>query len=80
MQLFQHLPYQHQLPARAGLFNWFRLWLAFCLANAVLPLCAVYTWIQPKIEWAGITYTKARGCVVRVEHPASLDAKVSGST
>ena len=69
LRLFQCMPFQHQLPATAGHFNWPKLWLAFCFANAVLPLCALYTWVQPKIQWSGITYRKARGCIIAVDHP-----------
>lgn len=69
LQLLQHLPYRQQLPATtAGHFSWWKLWVAFCLANAVLPFCALYTWLHARISWSGITYTKAGGCIVKVEH------------
>ncbi|CAL5219139.1 g915 [Coccomyxa viridis] len=71
LQLFQGMPYQHQLPTGTGHFSWTKLWLAFCFANAVLPFCALYTWLQPKIQWSGITYRKGRGCITAVEHPGS---------
>lgn len=73
LQLFQDMPYREELPARTGHFNWSKLWLAFCFANAMLPLCALYTWAHPKIRWSGITYKKAKGRIVAVEHPDKSD-------
>lgn len=49
-------------------FNWPKLWVAFCCANAVLPICMAYTFATRHIEWAGVRYTRRRGKVVSVQH------------
>lgn len=53
---------------RLRTFAWPRLWAAFLLSNALLPLCMAYTFATASVEWAGIRYTRRRGRVVRVQH------------
>ena len=72
MKLFHQLPFQEQLPASAEHFVWWKLWGGFCLANALLPCCALYTCLYAKICWSGITYTRYGGCIISVEHPEKL--------
>jgi hypothetical protein len=51
-------------------FSWLKLWMAFCISNAVLPVCAAYTWLKPDIVWSGVWYNKKNGRIVKVQHPA----------
>ena len=44
-----------------------QVWLGFLMNNAILPLCMVYTVVQPHIDWSGVRYYKSKGRVVRVE-------------
>ncbi|CAI5952527.1 unnamed protein product [Closterium sp. NIES-64] len=36
---------------------------------AVVPIVSVYTLLEPAITWAGITYVRRRGLIVKVRHP-----------
>lgn len=67
MNLFSALDHG-QRRAQMGQFNWVKLWLGFCISNAVLPMCAAYTWFMPDIVWSGVRYYKHNGRVVRVQH------------
>lgn len=55
---------RHQLDT----FCWPKLWLAFYLNNAVIPLCIAYTFMTSHIDWSGIRYWRKRGKIVRVLH------------
>ena len=72
LKLFRQMPFQEQLPTSAGHFVWWKLWGGFCLANALLPCCAMYTCLHEKICWSGVTYTKLGGCIISVKHPEKL--------
>ncbi len=43
------------------------MWLGFLINNTVLPLCVVYTVMQPHVDWSGVRYFKSQGLIVRVE-------------
>ncbi|KDD75227.1 hypothetical protein H632_c797p1, partial [Helicosporidium sp. ATCC 50920] len=45
-----------------------RQWAGFLLCNALVPLCLAWTLCSPRIQWAGVTYERRRGLIVRVEH------------
>lgn len=49
-------------------YNWAKLWLGFCITNAVLPLCALYTFVKPQVVWSGVQYWKRGGRIVKVQH------------
>jgi len=68
LALFESLsPARRQaMPAK---FNWAMLWLGFGISNALLPICALYTRLQPDVVWSGVCYTKRHGRVTRVKHP-----------
>ncbi len=66
LQLFSELsPGQG---ASKELFCWRKVWAAFLFTNAVLPLCAAYTWLAPDVVWSGVRYHKRGGRIVRVQH------------
>ena len=50
-------------------FNWLKLWLGFYLNNAILPVCMLYTYFNPWIQWGGIWYIKKGGKVRRLSKP-----------
>jgi Glycosyl transferase family 21 len=50
-------------------FNWVKLWVGFITANAVLPICMVYTFMTRHITWAGVKYRRRSGKIISVEHP-----------
>ena len=64
--------FAQQLPAADDLdlqcFSWGKLWLGMYLSNALLPFCMLYTYLQPAIEWAGITYWKRNGSITYIQH------------
>ena len=49
-------------------FNWKKVWAGFIGANAVLPICMLYTFITRHITWAGVLYRRQGGKVVEVKH------------
>eukprot|EP00884_Botryococcus_braunii_P015847 jgi/Botrbrau1/2946/Bobra.0026s0017.1 len=53
------------------LFNWFKVWGAFFVAYALMPVCIIITWLHPHVVWSGVKYEKRKGRVVRVLHPQS---------
>jgi hypothetical protein len=60
----------HTLPPNSLLkrFHWGKLWVGFIAANAVLPVCMVYTFITRHITWAGVKYRRQSGKIIGVEH------------
>jgi hypothetical protein len=44
-----------------------QVWAGFVANNALLPLCAAYTYIAPSVVWSGTCYWKRRGRVVQVQ-------------
>ncbi len=44
-----------------------QVWAGFLANNAVLPVCATYTFLAPHVDWSGSRYWKRRGRVVRVQ-------------
>ena len=44
-----------------------QVWAGFVANNALLPLCAAYTYIAPSVVWSGTRYWKRRGRVVQVQ-------------
>ena len=59
---------QQQQQRLASTFNWGKLWVGFIFANAVLPVCMVYTFATRHITWAGVRYQRRKGKVVSAEH------------
>jgi hypothetical protein len=49
-------------------FHWGKLWVGFIAANAVLPVCMVYTFLTRHITWAGVKYKRKKGKIISVEH------------
>jgi hypothetical protein len=49
-------------------FHWGKLWVGFIAANAVLPMCMVYTFMTRHITWAGVKYRRSGGKIISVEH------------
>ncbi|CAI5515271.1 unnamed protein product [Closterium sp. Naga37s-1] len=43
--------------------------LGMLMNLALLPVIAVYTYLQPAITWAGIKYVRRSGLVAKVRHP-----------
>ncbi len=48
--------------------SWGLLWAGWALGHALLPVCLIATLLNPRVEWGGITYTRAHGRVIRVMH------------
>jgi hypothetical protein len=44
-----------------------QVWTGFVANNALLPLCAAYTYVAPSVVWSGTRYWKRRGRVVQVQ-------------
>lgn len=44
-----------------------QVWAGLVANNALLPLCAAYTYIAPSVVWSGTRYWKRRGRVVQVQ-------------
>ncbi|KAK9864087.1 hypothetical protein WJX84_002864 [Apatococcus fuscideae] len=65
LRLLQHLHHGHVTHFHKDRFPWGKVWLAMYVNNAVLPLCMLYTYVQPAVEWSGVTYRKHAGRVVR---------------
>ena len=70
-----------QLPAADDLdlqcFSWGKLWLGMYINNALLPFCMLYTYLQPAIEWAGITYWKRNGSITYIQHTPAPQCRPS---
>ena len=56
---------------RAVRINWALLGAAVLFSNSLLPLCALRMLLGSRVDWAGITYAKQWGRVVRVTAAAA---------
>ncbi len=68
LDLFTILELGQRRPSIAH-FSWIKLWLAFWISNALLPVCAACTWLKPDVVWSGVRYHKKDGRIVKVLHP-----------
>lgn len=73
--------FTQQLPAADDLdlqcFSWGKVWLGMYVNNALLPVCMLYTYLQPAVEWAGITYWKRNGSITYVQHTSAPQCRPS---
>jgi hypothetical protein len=44
-----------------------QVWVGFVANNALLPLCAAYTFLTPSVVWSGTRYWKRHGRVMQVQ-------------
>eukprot|EP00850_Spirogloea_muscicola_P013057 SM000087S23339 [mRNA] locus=s87:49953:54292:- [translate_table: standard] len=50
-----------------SIFKWHLMLAGFLIGNTLYPVCALYTFIKPSVEWSGIMYTRYAGRVYKVQ-------------
>eukprot|EP00850_Spirogloea_muscicola_P010612 SM000063S20002 [mRNA] locus=s63:263064:267377:+ [translate_table: standard] len=58
-------PERPHIPVR--IFKWHLMLAGFLIGNTLYPVCALYTFIKPTVEWSGIMYTRYAGRVYKVQ-------------
>jgi len=67
MELLLALHPQAPHPPTLSAFSWPQVAAGFFATNALVPICALYTVVQPAITWSGTRYWKRGGRIVRVQ-------------
>eukprot|EP00899_Mesostigma_viride_P009178 jgi/Mesvir1/18261/Mv09531-RA.1 len=49
-------------------FSWVKTWLGLMVHNALYPVSAIVTGINPAVEWSGTRYVRKKGVVCQVLH------------
>eukprot|EP00850_Spirogloea_muscicola_P018846 SM000177S03179 [mRNA] locus=s177:35680:39904:- [translate_table: standard] len=63
-------PERPHIPVR--IFKWHLMLAGFLIGNTLYPVCALYTFIKPSVEWSGILYTRYAGRIYKVQRQVTV--------
>ncbi|GMH45669.1 hypothetical protein BSKO_13632 [Bryopsis sp. KO-2023] len=59
--------------------HYFKVWLGMLVTNGLLPICALYTFLEPTVSWSGLKYYRRNGKIIRVEPKLDLAEKAKAN-